>query len=401
MIRKNPDAIRKGIINKGRNPELLDDFLSIDEKWRNLRSEIDSARAELNILSRERNIEKAKKVKERIKNNESEIKEIETRRETLLYQFPNMPSEDAPIGKNEEQNKVLRSWGKKPKYYKEDYVKLAERLDLIDMERGAKVAGSRFAYIKNKAVNLEFALINFALNTLIKEGFIPVLPPQLIKPEPYRAMGRLSEDQKEERYFLEKDNLYLIGSSEHSIGPMHSDEVFREEDLPKRYAGFSTCFRREAGSYGKDTRGILRVHQFDKIEMFSFSKPEDSARELKYLLSLQEKMMQKLKLPYRVVEVCTGDMGFTDAKQFDIEVWMPSENKYRETHSASNTTDFQARGVNVKYKSGSGANFVHMLNATGFSQRPILAILENFQTKKGSVAVPSVLTKYTGFKEIK
>ncbi|MGB9608983.1 MAG: aminoacyl--tRNA ligase-related protein, partial [Minisyncoccia bacterium] len=224
----------------------------------------------------------------------------------------------------------------------------------------------------------------------------------------YKGMGRLSGDQKEERYYLEKDNLYLVGSAEHTLGPLHLNYVFNENDLPKRYVGFSTCFRREAGSYGKDTKGILRVHQFDKIEMFSFSKPENSEEEHLYLLSLQEKLMNLLELPYRVVEICTGDMGWTDARQFDIETWLPGQinpegkkGHYRETHSASNTTDFQARGINARLRRKDGKlEFVHMLNATGFAiGRILIAIIENYQTKEGKIKVPKVLQNYVG-KEI-
>ena len=223
----------------------------------------------------------------------------------------------------------------------------------------------------------------------------------MIKPEMMKAMGYV-ERGGEEIYYLPKDDLYLVGTSEQSIGPMHAGEILEEKDLPKRYVAFSTCFRREAGSYGKDTKGILRVHQFDKVEMFSICKPEDSLKEHKLLLSLEEELMQKLKIPYRVIDICTGDLGDPAAAKFDIEAWMPGQNEYRETHSTSNCTDFQARRLNIRYKSRDGKlNFVHTLNGTAFSQRPILAIIENNQQKDGSIKVPRVLQKYVGFKEIK
>jgi len=224
------------------------------------------------------------------------------------------------------------------------------------------------------------------------------LPPVMIKPEVYEGIGRLAYDQKEEKYFLSDDNLYLIGSSEHTLAPIHMDEVLEEKDLPKRYVAFSTCFRREAGSYGKDTKGILRVHQFDKVELFSFSHPEKSEDEHKFLLSIQEKLMKKLELPYRVVEICTGDMGWTDARQYDIETWFPGMKEYRETHSCSNTTDFQSRGINAKFvDANKKKKFVHTLNATAFAiGRMIIAIIENYQTKEGKIDIPKALREYIG-----
>ncbi len=416
LIRTNPDAARNALRKRNMNVGFVDDFLALDTRWRAITKALDEARRGLNEFSKARNIEEAKKVKETVKQLEQEINAIEPERATMIDRLPNIPAETVPVGKSEEENVVLREVGERTSARK-DYLTIAEEFDLIDTKRSAKVSGSRFGYLKGPFALLEFALTKFAMDTLVPEGFIPVIPPVMIKPEPYRRMGRLAGDQKEERYHLEKDDLYLVGSAEHTIGPMHMDEVFEEKELPRRYVGFSTCFRREAGSYGKDTKGIFRVHQFDKVEMFAFTKPEDSEREHQFLLSLQEKMMRKLGLPYRVVEVCTGDMGFTDAKQYDIEVWLPSENRYRETHSCSNTTDFQARGINARYRAngkspsldesrrgGQSANrteYVHMLNATVFSQRPLIAILENCQTKKGTIKIPKVLQKYVGIKEIK
>jgi seryl-tRNA synthetase len=250
---------------------------------------------------------------------------------------------------------------------------------------------------------MEFALVELAFKTLMKEEFTPVIPPVMIREEPYKGMGRLAAGQKEERYYIESDNLYLVGSGEHTMGPLHMNEVFAEKDLPKRYIGFSSCFRKEAGSYGKDTKGILRVHQFDKVEMFSFSTPDKSEEEHKFLLSMQERLMQALELPYRVMEICTGDMGWTDRRAFDVETWMPGEGKYRETHSCSNTTDFQARGINTKYKNSAGKKeFVHMLNGTAFAiGRTLIAIIENNQTKEGTIKIPKVLQPFVGKEEIK
>ena len=407
LIRKNPEIVRKALKDRGMNPKLADDFLALDEEWRKLTAQIDEERARLNKLSQERNIEEGKKAKEKVKDLESQIEILEEKREELLYQFPNIPSPNVPVGKDEKDNRLIKELGTRDKGQGKDYLTLAQELDLIDVERASKVAGSRFGYLKGEAALLEFALVQLAFDAAVKEGFMPVIPPVLLKTEMLKGMGKIKFIEDKDAFYLKDDNLYLAGSAEHTIGPMHAAEVFEEKYLPKRYVGFSTCFRREAGSYGKDTRGILRVHQFDKVELFSFVKPEDSEKEHQFLIELQEKLMQALELPYRVVEVCTGEMGFGDAKQIDIEVWLPSESRYRETHSASNTTDFQSRGLNIKYRPTSNlqpptSQFVHMLNATAFAiGRTLIAILENHQTEKGTVKIPKALQKYLDFKEIK
>jgi len=281
-------------------------------------------------------------------------------------------------------------------------MEIAEKLDLIDIQRAAKVSGSRFGYLKREAALLEFALIKFGLDILTKQKFIPVLPPVMLKSEMARGTGYFEATDEKEAYFIPQDNLYLAGTAEQPLVAMHANEILDEKELPKRYIAFSTCFRREAGSYGKDTKGILRVHQFDKLEMISFCLPEKSKEEHNYFLSLEEKLMKALKLPYQVVNICTGDLGRPAAAKYDIETWLPSENKYRETHSTSNCTDFQARRLNIRYKNKSDKlNFVHTINGTAFSMRPLIAIIENYQQKDGSVKIPKILQKYTGFKVIK
>jgi seryl-tRNA synthetase len=410
LIRDNPDQVKKGIESKNVDPKLVDKFLRLDTEWRTKIKALDELKAEQNTLSnelakgpKEDLISRAQLLKQRIAEIEIERSALEAKRDDILSRIPNIPFENVPIGKNESENKVLREVGEKPKldFKPKDYLILGEQLGIINTKKAGEVSGSRFGYLMREAALMEFGLVRLAFDTLLDEGFIPVIPPVMVKPEVYAGMGRLAGDQKEERYFLPKDELYLIGSAEHTLGPLHMNEILEEKELPRRYVGFSTCFRREAGSYGKDTKGILRVHQFDKVEMYSFVKPEDSEKEHAFLLSMQEKLMQKLELPYRVVEICTGDMGWTDARQFDIETWFPSQNVYRETHSCSNTTDFQARGINSKYKTKDGKKeFVHTLNATVFSQRPIIAILENYQTKDGKVKIPKALQDYVGKKEI-
>jgi seryl-tRNA synthetase len=414
FIRDNPDRTKQGIEKKKADPKLVDKFLRVDEEWRMKTRAIDELKAEQNAISKEMAsgpkedlISRAQLLKQRISDIESEQVTLESKRDELLVKMPNLPFEDVPVGPDASGNKVLREVGEKPGFpsagFKpKDYLALGESLGLINVKKAGEVSGSRFGYMLKDAVLLEFGLIRLAFDVLLDEDFIPVIPPVMIRPEVYAGMGRLAGEQKEDKYFLPKDELYLVGSAEHTLGPLHLNEMLEEKELPRRYVGFSTCFRREAGSYGKDTKGILRVHQFDKVEMYSFAKPEDSEKEHGFLLSMQEKLMQKLELPYRVVEICTGDMGWTDARQFDIETWLPGENEYRETQSCSNTTDFQSRGIGAKYRTNGGKKeFVHTLNATAFAiGRTIIAILENYQTKDGKIKVPKALQDYVGKKEI-
>ena len=406
LIRKNPNEVKEGLKAKNADPELVGKFLELDEKWRNLNKKFDDWRTEQKKLGKESR-EKAGEIKTELKKIEADLGDLDKMRQELLRQMPNLPLPSVPTGKDETENKVLREVGEKPKLKKfKDYLTLAVKLDLIDVERASKISGSRFGYLKGPAALLEFALVRLAMNTAMKNSFIPVVPPVLINEKAMRGMGYL-ERGRDEIYYLPADNFYLVGTSEQAIGPMHMDEVFQPAELPKRYIAFSSCFRREAGSYGKDTKGILRVHQFDKVEMFSIVKPEDSEKEHWFLLSLQEKLMQALELPYRVVNICSGDLGDPAAAKYDIEVWLPGQNsgkgEYRETHSTSNTTDFQSRRLNIKYKNSNGKlEFVHMLNGTAFAiGRMIIAILENYQTEEGTIKIPKALQEYLNCKEIK
>ncbi|MBU0670557.1 serine--tRNA ligase, partial [Patescibacteria group bacterium] len=338
-----------------------------------------------------------KKIADEVKDLGHLLKEKEGEVNKLVMQIPNPALEDVPVGKTEEANEVMRTVGEKPNFdFKpKPYMEIATKLDIIDTERAAKVSGTRFGYLKGEAVRLEFALVGYAMKTLEEEGFIPVIPPVLVKEESMAAMGFM-ERGKDDIYHTEPDNLYLTGTSEQSLGPMHMDEILDEKNLPLKYAGYSPCFRREAGSYGKDTKGILRVHQFDKVEMFVFSKPEESNQIHEQLLAIEEKLVQGLKLPYQVVKICTGDLGDPAARKYDIETWIPSENKYRETHSTSTCTDFQARRLNTRYKTKDGKNaYVHTLNGTAFAiGRMLIAIIENNQKKDGTFDVPDILKKY-------
>lgn len=412
-IRENPEKTKEGLVKKKIDPKLVDKFLRVDEEWRIKTTALDQLKADQNNLNKELGraksdelLSKAEIIKKRVVEISGEHEELEKKRNELFKTFPNIPFENVPVGKDESENKVLREVGKKPKFdfTPKDYLSLGEQLGLIDVKKAAEVSGSRFGYLMGDAVLLEFAITKLAFDLLQKSEFIPVIPPVLIKDTVMKAMGYIDrhEDQ-DETYFLDKDKLYLVATSEQSMGPLHMDETLDAKNLPKRYIGFSTCFRREAGSYGKDTKGILRVHQFDKSEMFSFCTPEKSQEEHQLFLSLEEQLMKKLELPYRVIHVCTGDLGNVAAEKFDIEAWFPSEGKYRETHSTSNCTDFQARRLGIKYRSEDKnikPNYLHTLNGTAFSQRPILAILENHQTAEGTIKIPKALQKYMGKKEI-
>ena len=407
LLRDNPEEIKKGIAAKNADPKLVDDFLQLDKKWRELTKAAEELRAKQNILSKERKIDEAKENKAKLKEVNDELTKVADDRKRIYLMIPNPPSPDAPIGKDDTANVTLREVGKKPKFSFEpkDYLTLAEKLGIIDVKRAAKVSGSRFGYLIGDAAMLEFALGQLILHTLRKKGFVPIIPPVMVNEKSMRGMGYV-ERGGEEIYRTKEDGLYLIGTSEQAIGPMHQDETFQKKDLPKRYIAFSTCFRREAGSYGKDTKGILRVHQFDKFEMFSITVPEKSEEEHELLLAIEEELMQKLGLPYRVQHIATGDLGDPASAKYDIEAWMPGQNEgkgeYRETHSTSNTSDFQSRRLGIKYKDGAESKYVHMLNGTGFAiGRMLIAIIENYQNKDGSITVPKALRKYAGIKKIK
>lgn len=404
LIRENPEKVKNGVAAKQMNPKIVDRILKLDEKRRGSLREVEELRAERNQVSRlANNKERGREIKEKLKKLELKLKKTEEKYQKVLLEIPGLPADDVKTGKDESENEVIRKWGEPARFdFKpRDHLEIGERLDIIDVKRASKVSGTRFGYLKGDAVLLEFALFQFALEILIKEGFVPVIPPVLIKKESMAGMGYLEHGGEAEMYVLDKDDLVLVGTSEQSIGPMHGGETFESQDLPRRYVGFSTCFRREAGSYGKDTQGILRVHQFDKVEMFSFTLPEKSNEEHEYLLGLEEKLMRILGIPYQVVKMCSGDLGAPAARKYDLEAWFPGQDRYREVTSTSTTTDFQARRLNIKYrKDDGGTDFVHMLNGTAFSTRPIIAILENYQQKDGSVLVPKALQKWVGKEKI-
>jgi len=424
FIRENLDLVKQVCEKKQVNVD-IDELLNIDKEKRRILKMNEDLRATRNELTKKISeqkspelLEQAIALKGEISKNEEELKKIREKHKKLLYLVPNLLASDVPDGKDENDNKVLRKWGKPTKFgFKpKDHMKLGEALDIIDTKTSAKVSGARFNYLKREAVFLQFALVQFAFDTLSSRKiigkiaksvnnpfdtpFVPVIPPVIAKAEVMKKLDRF--DPIEDRYYLEKDDALLVGSAEHTLGSMHMDEILSEKNLPIRYLGYSTSFRREAGTYGKDTSGILRRHQFDKLEMESFGLSEYGMLEQKLMTAIQEYLMQQLKIPYQVVIICTGDMGKPDYRQIDIEAWMPGQGKYRETHTSDYMTDYQARRLNTKVRRKDGkTEFVHMNDATCFAiGRTIIAILENYQQKDGSVKMPKVLHKYLGFKKI-
>ena len=423
-IRENPDKVRKAIKDKNGNVENLDNAIQKDNLRRSLIIDVEAIRSRRNQIAEKLKqdkddalIEESKQLKERLTKLETELSNIEQDWKAAMIQIPNPALENVPVGNDETENKVLRKEGKPPKFsFKpKDHLELGEALDIFDVGRATKVVGGRFAYLKNQAAVLEFALIQFALSRLMKKGFQPILPPAVVKKSIADGLGYWQAGGNQNYWLLtdqetfdeglttkDPDPTYLIGTSEHSVVPMYKDETLPESELPKKYVAFSSCFRREAGSYGRDTRGILRVHQFDKLEMVAFVKPDQDEQVRKELLGVVEDMMKELELPYQVVALCTGDTAFPAAETIDIETWIPSQDKYRETHSISTTTDFQARRLNIKYQSKDERGFAHILNGTAIAMpRMIIAILENNQQEDGSIKIPKVLQEYTGFSEIK
>lgn len=412
LLRENPQAIREAA--KAKNVDLdLERILELDRRVRTLKTELEGIKAQKNEASKEITkadpeqrkllIESMRLIDRKAETMETEYTPLAEELTDLLYKIPNPALPDVKVAKSDADNEVAREVGERPafNFTPKDHLELGEALGILDVERGAKTSGARFAYLKGDGVLLQFALMHYALSVAMHHGFVPTVVPHLISAKAMRAMGFLEHGGHDEIYFLPKDNLYLIGTSEQSIGPMHMDEIFAAEQLPLRYIGISPCYRREAGSYGKDTKGIIRMHQFDKIEMFSFCSGETSPQEHELLLSIEEELMQGLKLPYHVLNIVSGDLGLPAAKKWDIEAWVPSQERYRETHSTSNCTDFQARRLNTRVRTPEGNELVHTVNGTAFAiGRTLVAILENYQQEDGSVVIPEVLRPYMGGKDI-
>ncbi len=411
FVRQNPDKVRENVRWRGLDPNLVDKWLDVDKKRQELTVLLQSLRHDRNEFHQaskqrpsEAMIRRQRQLRRKIQENEKKLKEITRQWQQALNLLPNMSAEDVPHGRSGADNVVVRSWGEKPRFGfpPRDHLQLGEALGIIDVNRTTKISGSRFGSLLREAALLEFALIRYSLNVALKEGFVPIIPPVLIKKDFEIALGYSEHGGWEEMYLLDKDDLVLAATTEHPLVAGHSGDIFQEKELPRRYIGFSSAFRREAGSYGRDTRGIFRVHQFDQTEFISFTWPEKSDEEHEFLVNLEEKLVRGLKLPYRVVKMCTADLAQPQRRRYDIEVWLPSQKQYRETHSASNCDAYQARRLNIKLRRAGGKKeCVHILNATGFALgRMIIAILENYQQKDGSVFIPEVLRDLVGKKKI-
>jgi seryl-tRNA synthetase len=390
--RAEPDVYRAAIARKGA-AEDFDALMEADRDWLSLVPRADELRAKTKLKGKPtpEQIEELKGVKAELQAVEQKLAEAEQRRTELLERVPTPPDPSAPDGFTDEDAVELRRVGEPPAFSFEprDPLELAR----IDTERGAKVSGSRFVYRIGAAALLEVALYRFALDRLTAEGLTPVLPPVLVREEAMYGTGFLPTEEVN-LYRIERDELYLTGTSEVALAAMHGGEVLDADALPLRYAGYSTCFRREAGAAGKDTRGMFRVHQFDKVEMFVFCRPEDSPAEHERLLATEEALIGELGIPYRIVNIAAGDLGASASKKYDIEGWFPSQGRYRELTSTSNTTDYQSRRLDIRFREDEGLRFVHTLNGTAVTARAMLAILENFQEEGGAVAVPEALTAF-------
>jgi len=417
LFRDNLVFVKEGLAKRGFNTD-FDNLLNLDEQRRKIISEIDQARLKRNTdseqigkLKREGKepdaqlLQELEQFRTRIQEKERFLLTLENQIEDILLRIPNIPDETTPVGKSDKDNVVVRVVGDIPKFsFKpKHHWEIGTKLGILDFETASKISGSRFAVLKNEGCALERAIISFFLDTHKQKGYQEIMTPYLVNQASMRGTGQLPKFE-EELFKCQEDKLYLIPTAEVSVTNIHRDEVLDEKDLTKKYVSYSACFRREAGSYGKDTKGLIRNHQFNKVELVKFSKPENSAAELEALTNDAENVLQLLKIPYRVMALCSGDIGFSSCKTYDLEAWMSGEKMYREISSCSNFKDFQARRMNIKFKSATSKKreFVHTLNGSGVAVgRTFATILENYQQEDGSVVIPEVLRKYTGFDIIK
>jgi seryl-tRNA synthetase len=410
LLRKNPEFVKERLrLRREDYPRLVDEALRLDEERRSILRELEALRAERNTLSKEIGKRKSKgeqtaelegkvkEIKEKIEGLEAQLSKVEEQLKSVMLSIPNIPHQSVPVGKDETENVEVRRWGVPRDFDFEPkaHYEIGEALGILDFERGASLAGSRFTVMWGWGAKLERALINFMLDFHTSRGYKEVWVPHLVKPEILEGTGQLPKFE-EDLYFCERDGLYLIPTAEVPLTNLFRDTILEEKDLPIYLTAYTPCYRREAGAYGKDIRGIIRQHQFDKVELVKIVHPDTSDQELEKLTADAEEILKLLGLPYRVVALCTGDLGFASAKTYDIEVWFPSQNKYREISSCSNCTDFQARRMNTRFKDSEGRKrFVHTLNGSGLAVgRTLAAILENYQQKDGSVVVPEVLRDY-------
>jgi seryl-tRNA synthetase len=400
LLRSDPEKLKKAVADKQMDPTLVDKTLKLDEERKILLQEVEDLRAERNKVAKLKNIEKGKEIKKKLQELEPKLEKAEKEFTEVFFQIPNPAAADVKVGKGEADNEEVKKWGNPPKFsFKpKDHLELGTKLGILDFETGAKVVGSQFYYLYGDGALLELALVQYAFELLSKEGFKPVITPDLAKSRYYLGTGYAPRGNEAQTYEIKDEDLGLIATAEVTLAGKHADEVIPEDKLPIKYIGYSHCFRQEAGAYGKYSKGMYRVHEFTKAEMFIYCKPEESAKFHDYLLSMEEKIYQSMGIPYRVVKQCTGDLGAMAARKYDIEAWMPGREEYGEVTSTSNCTDYQARNLNIKYRTKAGKNdYVHMLNGTAIAtSRTPIAILENFQAEDGSVVIPDVLRKWMG-----
>jgi seryl-tRNA synthetase len=412
LLREDLDSVKTAYSKRG-GVAGLERVVEIDGSYRELLREVEDLRAEHNRASkaigrtppqeRAGAIDRARALAESLSELEPRLEELQADLEKAAAYLPNLPHESVPPGLSEQDNVVEREVGGRPEldFEAQEHVALGERLGIFDSDRAAKASGSRFVYLTGPGVILELALVRFTIDFLLERKFKPVVTPVLVRERAMYGTGFLPADEVE-YYKVERDDLYLIGTSEVALAAMHTDEILPRNELPIRYAGFSSCFRREAGTYGKETKGLIRVHQFDKVEQFSFTHPSDSWDELQVIRANQESLLQRLEIPYRVFAMCAGDLGSSAAKKVDLEAWLPGASRYMEVTSATNATDYQARRLQIRFRGSGGTRLVHTLNGTACAVgRMIVALLENHQQADGSVVIPEALRPYTGFSELK
>ena len=410
LLKTNIEAIEENLRKRDLDID-LDKLKLLDESRRALKFESEKLRAEQKKLGKEIAsasekekvilLEKAEKISDKVKSLSEETQQKDEEFFDAWIKIPNIVNSSSPVGKTDEDNKEIKKVGE-PKNIKNPmtHLEIGENLGLIDVERASKISGSRFSYLFGDLVKIQFNLVSYTLNKLSEKGFNPTIPPVLVRENALFGTGFFPDDS-DQVYEVQNDDLFLVGTSEVSLAALHTDEIIDMKNLPLRYAGYSTCFRREAGTYGKDTSGIFRVHQFDKVEMFSFCDPEKSNEEHEQILAIEEEILKDLEIPYRVVDVCTGDLGASAAKKYDIEAWIPSQKKYREVTSCSNTTDFQARRLNMRTKNENGNTILHTLNGTALAVgRILIALLENNQNSDGSVTFSDDLGKILGVNKL-
>lgn len=412
LVRQSPDTVKTALQNRQKDPAILDQVIAADKEYRQALSAVEALRSQQNSITKTisgrptpEQLASAKNIKEELKKLETKLTESESKLNSILEEIPNIPADDVPVGKDDHDNIAIKTEGQKPEFSFTplDHVDLGEKLDIIDIKKASVVSGSRFGYFKNQAAVLEMAVMFYAFRKLTSKGWMGMIPPAMVKKDSEWKMGYTSNKNLDNAYYsIPQDDLIFISSSEHSVVPYHLNEILNESQFPLKYVNYSPCFRRESGTYGKDTRGLFRVHYFNKVEMNVFTLPDLELSDYmqQEMLAIEEELMKDLGLHYQVMNCCTGDLPQPNRRMFDINTWFPGQSAYRETQSCSNCTDYQARRLNTKVKYKGKNEYVHILNATLVTDRVVLAILENFQTADGTVIIPDCLISLTGFNKI-